>query len=70
MQRLFWVYYEEIFWILEKWSGKIWRKFCPDNKVSYYLDFLPAFMIRHRYKGQNKRTDIDNKNAKLHKNKK
>jgi len=59
MIRLFWIYYEEIFWILEKKSGKIWCKFCPYDKASYCLDFLPAFMQRQRYKGQNRRVEID-----------
>jgi hypothetical protein len=44
----------EIYWFLEKLAGKIWQKFCPDDRASYWLDFLPAFFYKKRKEAERK----------------
>lgn len=38
----------EFWWLVEKWSGRLWRRICSDG-VSCWLDWLPAFCMRRRY---------------------
>jgi hypothetical protein len=38
----------EFWWLLERWSGRLWLRLCPDDRASYWLDWLPAFTYRQR----------------------
>ena len=38
----------EVWWRLEKASGRLWQRACPDDEVPCWLDWLPAFTYRHR----------------------
>ena len=46
----------EFWWFLEKLSGKIWITFCPKTKVSYILDFLPAYFYKKRKQSERRKT--------------
>ena len=47
----------ENFWYgLERIVGDVWLYFCPTDKVSYWLDWTPAWVTRQRYRMQNWRT--------------
>lgn len=36
-------FFVEFWWLLERLSGRLWLRACPEDKVSYWLDWLPAF---------------------------
>jgi hypothetical protein len=38
----------EMWWWLEKRSDRLWERACPEDKVSCWLDWLPAFTYHHR----------------------
>lgn len=38
----------EFWWFWEKLSGRLWRRFCPEDAASYWLDWLPAVTYRRR----------------------
>lgn len=33
-------------------AGMIWRRYCPDGKATYWLDWLPAFCFERRATAQ------------------
>lgn len=45
----------EAWWKAEKASSRLWHRFCPEDKVSYWLDWLPAFTYRHRKNAERRR---------------
>lgn len=38
----------EFWWLMERWAQKVWEKFCPEDKASYWLDWLTAFTYGKR----------------------
>lgn len=36
----------EFWWFVYRWSGRLWSRLCPDDKASYWLDWLPALTSR------------------------
>lgn len=56
--RLFWLIYEEFFYYMECKASVLWDIFHKD-RASYWLDFLPSFCTRERYRGQNKRVRLE-----------
>lgn len=61
--RLFWEIYEKFFYYMSGKACWLWHKFAGD-KASYWLDFLPAFCSRERYRGQNKRMKLELKKSR------
>ena len=59
MRHLFWTWYEEVWWWLEKWAARLWLRLSSPDVASYWLDFLPAFCLRERYRGQNNRVRLE-----------
>jgi hypothetical protein len=41
----------EFWWHAERLAGRIWDRACRDG-ISCWLDWLPAFCLRHRYAAQ------------------
>ena len=44
---------EDLWYWLERRAGDIWYRFCPDDKASYWLDWLPAWTVRQRFRAHN-----------------
>lgn len=44
--------WENLWYLLEQGAGSLWLRFCPEEKASYWLDWLPAFCARQRYAAQ------------------
>lgn len=42
----------EFWWRCEMLAGMIWRRYCPDGKATYWLDWLPAFCFERRATAQ------------------
>lgn len=56
----FWQIYEDAMWVCEKIAGRIWVAL-SFGRVSFWLDFLPAFFCRERYRGQNNKITVGRK---------
>lgn len=39
---------QEFWWTAEQQAGHLWHRVCRDG-VSCWLDWLPAYCLRHRY---------------------
>ncbi len=61
--RLFWLIYEEFFYYMECKACVLWGMFCKD-RANYWLDFLPSICTRERYRGQNKRVNLELKKSR------
>lgn len=44
----------ELWWHIERFAGWLWRRGCPPDQASYWLDWFPAWAYRHRKQAEHR----------------